>query len=281
MQGRQALPLAGQIEASKLMVSSRPGPVSPLHLGTRTLANLRQRLGPLLKLVLHRGAHLAQGPTGRKPRCATALGQLPKRFASTDAPSLGHAIEIRRRKALGVHGAGCRRCQGQWIALWPPITRDERAGRRHVGHDARGFLHALQAAVAEPFVLGQRTHRLHVRVDSSGHEVAVSPSPAREIDTMVVVADATDARGALRAWRSAALMRTTGRFERLLGWLTAHGRLWRAARTALFWLVTRRLPVRWHLLERLEPVVPKACSGAPAPIPPGTARRSRFRPGSR
>jgi len=105
--------------------------------------------------------------------------------------------------------------------------------------------------VAEPFVLGQRTHRLHVRVDSSGHEVAVSPSPAREIDTMVVVADATDARGALRAWRSAALMRTTGRFERLLGWLKAHGRLWRAARTALFWLVTRRLPVRWHLLERL------------------------------
>ena len=46
-------------------------------------------------------------------------------------------------------------------------------------------------------------------------------------------------------------MLTTGRFELLLGLLKAHGRLWRAARTALFWLVTRSLQVRLHLIELL------------------------------
>src|SRR5437879_1955021 len=122
------------------------------------------------------------------------------------------------------------------IDLLPHIPRDERDGRLHFGHDALGFLHALQAALAEPFVLGNRTHLLNVRLDISGNELTVSTDPALEIDKMVVVADATDALGDLLALLSEALMLTTGRFELLLGLLKAHGRCWRTARTALCWL---------------------------------------------
>jgi len=44
-------------------------------------------------------------------------------------------------------------------------------------------------------------------------------------------------------------MLTTGRFEHLFGLLQAHGRLWGAARTALFGLVARALLVGLRLFE--------------------------------
>jgi hypothetical protein len=71
--------------------------------------------------------------------------------------------------------------------------------------------------------------------------VGRSTYPAFEIDTMVVVADATDALGDLLALLSEALMLTTGRFKLLLGLRKAHGRFWRAARTAVFWFVPHSL----------------------------------------
>ena len=51
---------------------------------------------------------------------------------------------------------------------------------------------------------------------------------------------------------SEALVLTTGRFERLLGLLQAHGCLWGAAWTALFGLVTRALRVGLHPFELLS-----------------------------
>jgi len=57
-------------------------------------------------------------------------------------------------------------------------TRDELDGRLHFWHDALGFLHALQAALAEPFVLGNRTNLLDVRLDISAMSLAVSDVPA-------------------------------------------------------------------------------------------------------
>jgi hypothetical protein len=200
-------------------------------------------------LVLHHGAQLAQGPTGLTQRRAKALGQLPKRFAITDAPPLGHAIERRRRKELGVPGEGGRWCQGQWIDLLPHIPRDERDGRLHFGHDALGFLHALQAALAEPFVLGKHTTLLHGRLQISGQAWAVATYAALEIATRVVGADATAALGAVRALLRTALLLTPGRCALLLGLLQAHGRLWRVARPALCWLVTRRVQGHLHLIE--------------------------------
>ena len=63
------------------------------------------------------------------------------------------------------------------------------------------------------------------------------------IDEMVVVADATDARLDLFTVLSEALVRTTGRFERLLSVLQAHGCLWGPVRTALGRLIPRALRV--------------------------------------
>ena len=88
-----------------------------------------------------------------------------------------------------MHGEGDRLCQIELIDLLAHITRDELDGRLHFRHDALGFLDALQAALAEPFVLGDRTNLLDVRVDISGNELAVATYPAVEIDTMVAVAE--------------------------------------------------------------------------------------------
>jgi hypothetical protein len=119
-----------------------------------------------------------------------------RRKLGPDGPSVGHTIEIIGGNELGMHGEGCLRCQVQLRDLLPHIPRDERDGRLHFGHDALGFLNALQAALAKPFVLGDRSNLLDVRLDISGNELAVSTYPAVEIDKMVVVADATSGRSA-------------------------------------------------------------------------------------
>jgi hypothetical protein len=100
-------------------------------------------------------------------------------------------------------------------------------------HAALGFPQALHAALAAPCVLGERTNLLEGRLDSSGNAGAVATAPAVEIDTMVVVADATDALGAVLTVLCEALRLTTGRFKGLRGVLQAPRCLWGAARTAL------------------------------------------------
>ena len=72
-------------------------------------------------------------------------------------------------------------------------------------------------------MLGNGANLLDVPLDIRGNELAVSTHPALEIDKMVVVADATDTRLDLFTLLSEALVLTTGRFERLLGLLQAHG----------------------------------------------------------
>ena len=162
------------------------------------------------------GLNCAQGATGLKQRGAKSLGEFPKRLAIPDGPRLGHAIEIKRWDELGVHGEGGGRRQVELIDLLPHITRDERDGRLHFRHDTLGFLDALQAALAEPFVLGNSTNLLDVRLDIRGNELAVSTHTALKIDKMVGMADGADALGDLLALLGEALMLTTGRFERLL-----------------------------------------------------------------
>ncbi len=163
--GGEALPLARQIESSKLMAAQGQVAVSPLHIGTRALEHGRQPLGLVMELVLGLGAQRAQDATGFKQRGAKPLGEFPKRLAIADGSSLGHAIEIKRWDELGVHGEGGGRRQVELIDLLPHITRDELDGRLHFRHDALGFLDALQAALAEPFVLGNSANLLDVPLD--------------------------------------------------------------------------------------------------------------------
>ena len=142
-----------------------------------------------------------------------------------------------------MHGEGDRRRQIELSDLLTHITGDELDGRLHFRHHPLGFVDAFQAALAESFLLGNGANLLDVPLDIRGDELAVSAHPALEIDKVVVVANATDARLDLFTLLSETLVLTTGRFERLLGLLQAHGFLWGAAWTALFGLVTRALRV--------------------------------------
>src|SRR5207253_1337034 len=147
-------------------------------------------------------------------------------------------IELIRGNQLGVHGEGGRRRYIELSDLLSHITRHKLDGRLHFRHDTLGFLDTLHAALAEPFMLGNGAKLLDVPLDSSGNELAVAAHPALEIDTMVVVADATQARLDLCTLLSETLVLTAGRFERVLGVLQAHGLFWAMARTTLFGLVT-------------------------------------------
>jgi hypothetical protein len=131
--------------------------------------------------------------SGLKQRSTQSLGEFPKRLAVPDGPRLGHALKIERGDKLGVHGEGGGRRQIELVDLLPHITRDELNGRLHFGHDALGFLDALQAALAEPCVLGNSTSLLDMPWDLCGNELAVSTHTTFKIDNMIGLADGANA----------------------------------------------------------------------------------------
>jgi hypothetical protein len=88
-------------------------------------------------------------------------------------------------------------------------------------------------------------------LDIRGNESTVSAYAALEIDKMVIVANATDTRLDLFALCSEPRVLATGRFERVLGLLQAHGFLWRPTRPALFGLVIRAYRVGLQPFELL------------------------------
>ena len=89
--------------------------MTPLDLGTGALEDVRQGLSLLMELGLGLSAQLAKDATGLTPRGAKALGEFPQRLACSPRPRLGHAVERRRGKKLGVHGEGRGRCAAQLI----------------------------------------------------------------------------------------------------------------------------------------------------------------------
>jgi hypothetical protein len=75
-------------------------------------------------------------------------------------------------------------------------------------------------------VLGNGANLLDVPLDIGGDELAVSAYPALEIDKVIVVTNAPDTRLDLFTLLTEALVLVTGRVERLLSLLQAHGVLW-------------------------------------------------------
>ena len=78
MNGGEALPRAGQIEASQLMATQRQVAVAPLHIGTRALEHGRQPLGLVMEVALRLRAQRVQNATGCKQRGPEPLGELPR-----------------------------------------------------------------------------------------------------------------------------------------------------------------------------------------------------------
>src|SRR5215472_12896352 len=187
-----------------------------------------------MELLLGCGAQHTQDATRLKQRGPELFSKLAKRFATLDGMCLGDAIEIIGWNQLGVHGKGDRRRDIELLDLLSDITRDELDSRLHFWHHPLGFLDPFQAALAELFLLGNGANLLDMLLDIRGNESTVSAHAALEIDKMVIVANATDTRLDLFALRSEPRVLATGRFERLLGLLQAHGCLWGPTRPALF-----------------------------------------------
>ena len=189
--------------------------------------------------MLNLGAQRAEDAARLKQRGTEPLGDCAKRFATLDGTRLGNAIEIRGWNQLGVQSKGNRRRYIELLDLLSDITRDELDSRLHFWHHPLGFLDPFQAALAEPFVLGNSANLLDMLLDSQGNESTVAAHAALEIDKMVIVAKATDIRLDLIALCSEPRVLATGRFEHLLGLLQAHGCLWGPPRPALCGLVIR------------------------------------------
>src|SRR4029453_8314322 len=247
--GGEALPLAWQVEPSQLMVAQGQVAVAPLHIGTRALEHGRQYLGLFMELASFLGTQLHQGPTGLNQGGAQSLGECPKRFATADGVSFGHALEIVRGNELGVHGEGDWGRQGELSDQLSDITRDELDGASHFRHHPLGFFDAFHAALTEFLLLGNGANLLDVLLNICGDELAVAAHPAFQIDKVVVVADAPDTRRDLCTLLSETLVLTAGRFECLLGLLQTHECLWGAAWTALLGLITRALRVALQPFE--------------------------------
>src|SRR5215831_13507053 len=179
-----------------------------------------------MEVLLGLEAQRVQNAPGCKQRGTQPLGKRAKRAAIADASCLGHAIEIVRWDELGVHDKGDRRRHIELRDLLPHIPRDELDGRLHLGHDPLGFVDALQAALAESFVLGHGANLLDVPLDIGGDEWAIAAYPTLEVDKVIVVTNAPDTRLDLGTLLTETLVLATGHVERLLSLLQAHGVLW-------------------------------------------------------
>src|SRR6476659_708511 len=128
--------------------------------------------------MLSLGAQRAEDAARLKQRGTEPLGELAKWLTSADGASLGDAIEIIRGNQLGVHGKGNRRRYIELRDLLSDITRDELDSRLHFWHHPLGFLDTFQAALAEPFVLGNGANLLDMLLDIRGNEATVSAHAA-------------------------------------------------------------------------------------------------------
>jgi hypothetical protein len=182
------------------------------------------------------------GPVGHPPALpGQPFGACPKRLAIADGARRGTALEILGWEKLRVHGAGGGWRQGEPSELLPSRTRAALDGRLPFRDYPLGFFAACPAALAAACVLGQGAHLLEGSLHIRSKALAVSAHPALQSDTRGGGADATEARLDLGAWLREARVLPTGRCERVLGLLQAHGCFGGAAWTALCGLIRRAL----------------------------------------
>jgi hypothetical protein len=94
---------------------------------------------------------------------------------------------------MGMHGEGLRRGQLQLFDLLAHIARDELDRRLHFGYYTPCFLDALQACLAESFLLGDAADGGDVVLDIAGNELPVATDASLEVDKVVRVPNGLDA----------------------------------------------------------------------------------------
>ena len=85
--------------------------------------------------------------------------------------------------------------------------------RLHFGKHALGFLDALQARLAEPFVLGNGAHSVNLLLDISRNELPIATHTSRQIDKVVCMADSADTLSDLLALLADALVLLASHFQ--------------------------------------------------------------------
>src|SRR5437899_4010123 len=132
---------------------------------------------------------------------------------------------------MGRHGGGPQRCQVQLTDLLAHIPRNTLDRGLHCRNHPLSFVDPIQAALTETFVLRHAANRVHLCVDICRNALAVSPHAALYIDTVVGLADGTDALSDLFSLRAEALVLEARRLRFLFELLQAGGGLWGATRT--------------------------------------------------
>jgi hypothetical protein len=135
------------------------------------------------------------------------------------------------------------------LDLLAHIPRDQRDGRLHFGHDTLGFLHAIEARLAEAFLLGDGADRVDLVLDIADNQLPVATDPAIQVHAMVRLANgANTLANRLSRWREAlALLASHCHLLFSLG--QTWGALRRAPWTAPFWESAGTLGVCVYTVE--------------------------------
>ncbi len=215
------------------------------------MEHLRELVSLLSEVPLDLGTQLTQGATRLEQGCAKTTSQLPKRLGTLNGVRLGHTIEIRGGDELRVHREGDGLRQVPPMHLLSHIPGDQRNGRLHFGHDPRGFVDAIETALAQVCVLSSGAHPCDVSADIGGDQLAVATHATIEVDKVLGLTDGLKALFDLLALLGQSRVLTAGRVEGVLGLFKAHGRFWRTARSALFKLISWALKTGLGLIELL------------------------------
>ena len=149
-------------------------------------------------------------------------------------------------------GVGYRRCYVQLTALLPHIIRDTCHCRLHCGHNPFGFLDPIHTALAEAFVLRNRAHLSHLRLDLSGNARAVATHAPFQINAVVGWADVPEALGDVLVLRADALQLLARRLGLASDLLHARPCRWSVHGARRLRLVPCLLRGDLHLLESLR-----------------------------
>ena len=134
---------------------------------------------------------------------------------------------------MSMHGVGHRRRQVSLTHLLAHVSRDELDGGLHFRHHAFGFFDAIEARLAEPFLLSNGANRVDVLLDSPRNERAVATHAAFSIDKVVGMAESADAPGDLLALPTDALGLSARSLRLLCDLFQTCGGLWGPTRATL------------------------------------------------
>ena len=152
---------------------------------------------------------------------------------------------------MRMHGVGRWLRQGQLTELLPHILGYKLDCRLHFGHHALRLLDALQARLAESFLMGDAADGVDVVLDIAGNQLRVATHASIQVDKVVRVTDGPDALSDRLSPPHETLVLVASCFHLALGLLQTRGHLGRTPRAVLCRLVVGVVELFLHPCEHL------------------------------